>query len=282
MAMAKVSVSFYGVRGSTPCCAPELTRVGGNTSCVVIESENIDPIILDMGTGLRYYGRSVDAHLPFRANILVSHLHWDHVQGLPFFCRIHQPDSDVSIYGPPDGDRSLADAFDGLMKPPYFPIQVRDLTGAIRFCDVETARFSLGEATVTARPVPHLGATNGYRIEVGGYTIAYVSDHQQPDDPRQVDERVLELCDGADLVIHDAQFTEGQFARKSNWGHCTANYATEVVRQAGADVLVMFHHDPENDDVRMAEIEADTRSVGLRRGLTEVMAAVEGETIKLG
>lgn len=280
--MAKVNISFYGVRGSTPCCAPELMRFGGNTSCVVVESDGVDPIILDMGTGLRYFGRSIDSEIGFRANILLSHLHWDHVQGLPFFCPVHRPDTALTIYGPPEVDRSLASCFDHLMKPPYFPITTSDLVGDVTFVDLQTERLDLGPAKVTARTVPHLGATNGYRIELGGYTIAYVSDHQQPEDPTKVDERVLELCDGADVVIHDAQFTEAQFAKKSNWGHCTTNYASEVVRQAGADVLVMFHHDPENDDVALAGIESDARAIGLRRGLTDVIAAVEGETIKLG
>lgn len=282
--MSGVRVTFHGVRGSTPCCSTELCRFGGNTSCVVIEADGEMPIILDMGTGLRNYGAGqLGAEDPFVGSILLTHLHWDHVQGLPFFAPIHRPGARLDIYGPSENDLSLADAFDGLMVPPYFPICCGDLIGDVAFHDVSADHFAIGNAKITSRPVPHVGATNGYRIEIGGYSVAYVSDHQQPlDDSTHVDDGVLELCDNADLVIHDAQYTPKQFEQRATWGHCTQDYAIEVARQAGASGLALFHHDPDNTDEILDQLVPDLQRAGDAAGIGGVFAAVEDASIVLG
>jgi phosphoribosyl 1,2-cyclic phosphodiesterase len=279
-----LNVTFYGVRGSTPCCDERSVRYGGNTSCVLLQAPDQDPIILDLGTGLRYLGEAFTrtATAPFKGTALVTHLHWDHVQGLPFFHPLHTPGAHLDIIGT-GGERTLSEAFGEFMKPPYFPIRVGDLTGNVSFREVNDEQFMIGDALVTARSVPHVGATNGYRIESGGARVAYVSDHQQPcHDRRFVDDAVLELCDRADLLIHDAQYTEDEFVDRSHWGHCTIEYAIEVARQANVRALALFHHDPSHHDEFLDGVSADVSRRSAEVGLGTVFTAYEGLRVTLG
>jgi len=276
-------VTFYGVRGSTPCSCDANRRYGGNTACVSIDFPGADPIVLDLGTGLRFWGRSFGPDQPFVGHALVTHLHWDHVQGLPFFAPVLRPGSRLDIYGPPPGECTLEEAFDEFMGPPYFPVRVADLPGDIRFHTVDDEHFAIGDVEVTARSVPHIGPTNGYRLERDGLAIAYISDHQQPlDGSLDVPDAVLELCDHADLVIHDAQYTAAEFETKAHWGHCTVEFAVAVAAQSGARRLALFHHDPEHDDALVDALarRADERARQL--GVAEVLAASEGTTLSLG
>jgi phosphoribosyl 1,2-cyclic phosphodiesterase len=237
------------------------------------------PIVLDMGTGLREYGACWGGG-SIEASILVTHLHWDHVQGLPFFGPVHHPNSQVQIFGPPHEDQDLLTSFKGLMQPPYFPIGCEHLPEGITFTTAWEERVAIGDAKVTTRSVPHTGETNGYRVEIDGFVIAYASDHQEPiGRPNHVDDGVLELCDGADLVIHDAQFTHEELAARPDWGHCTPKYALEVAVQAGAKKLCMFHHDPWHDDDMLDELLAECTEEARDRGIDGVVAAAEGMTI---
>lgn len=277
-----LTVTFWGVRGSTPCPCDANRRYGGNTACVAIETADLDPIVLDLGTGLRFWGETLRHDGTFRGSAFVTHLHWDHVQGLPFFAPINVAGAELDVYAPPQEGVSVADAFGEFMRPPYFPVRADDLFGEIRFHDVANRRVDLGRATVMARDVPHVGATNGYRVEVDGLTVAYVSDHQQPvDDPHRIASSVLELCDGADLVIHDAQFTPADFEKKSTWGHCTVEYAVRVAAEAGARRLALFHHDPTRCDTAIDDLAAQARELGAHLGLEEVLAAAEGTNLVL-
>ena len=281
---ASLDVTFYGVRGSTPCSCESNQRYGGNTSCVVVDLPDSDPIIFDLGTGLRYYGQQLaDSRRPFHGTALVSHLHWDHVQGLPFFAPINQVGARLEVYGPPEDGCSLEAAFDQFMAPPFFPIGFRDLAGDIIFHDVNEASFAVGAAMVTALPVPHIGATNGYRLEVasasaptGSLSVVYISDHQQPrNDGQSVDPAVLALAAGADLLIHDAQFTPEEFADRTHWGHCTVDYALEVAHQAGVKELVLFHHDPAHDDEKIDAMLIDAQKKAESLNIEKVSAAWE-------
>lgn len=272
---AGVSVSFFGVRGSTPCSCPEMSRVGGNTSCVVIQREGEPPIICDIGTGLRFYGLSLDAEL-FDGAILVSHLHWDHVQGLPFFPQMLRPGSTATVYGPPEADQSFGDAFSGIVRPPYFPVTLDTFGGDVNFVDFDDEAVTIGSATVTARPVPHAGRTNGYRIEWDDFAIAYIPDHQEPIDGTSVAESVIDLARDVDLLIHDAQFTPELLEARIDWGHCTTRYACHVAEQAGAKRIALFHHDPLHDDDMVDALEAEAIGWGLD---LEVFAAHERTTL---
>jgi phosphoribosyl 1,2-cyclic phosphodiesterase len=277
-----LTVTFWGVRGSTPCPEEGKRRFGGNTSCVALESPGSDPIVLDLGTGLRAYGETQPSDGSFRGHALVTHLHFDHVQGLPFFACADRPGARFDLYAPvqPDGP-ALRDVFTDFIRPPYFPVCCTELRGDYRFHGVADTDLVVGDAKVTVRTVPHVGDTNGYRIELGGASVAYVSDHQQPiDADGDVPAGVLELADGVDLLIHDAQYTSAEFAEKSHWGHCTVEYAVEVARRAGARRLALFHHDPGHDDDAVDAVVADARAAAAGSGI-EVLAAAEGLTVVL-
>jgi phosphoribosyl 1,2-cyclic phosphodiesterase len=240
----------------------------------------MDPILLDMGTGLRFYGESVEPTGAFHGLALVSHLHWDHVQGLPFFVPINRVGSSLVVCGHHD-EGSLQGAFDDFMRPPYFPVTARDLNGDIEFKDFADGEMTWGRARILARDVPHTGATNGYRIELDGVSIAYVSDHQEPVGSRHIAPSVLELCEGADLVIHDAQYEPHEFHQKADWGHCTVEYAVRVAAEAGARRLALFHHDPGHDDAAIDRMLVDARRHAEGTSLQEVIAASEGLTVSL-
>jgi phosphoribosyl 1,2-cyclic phosphodiesterase len=279
-----LNATFYGVRGSTPCPCDENRRYGGNTSCVALEAPGHDPVVLDLGTGLRQWGQTLPRDGSFRGTALVTHLHWDHVQGLPFFAPILAPGARLDVYGPAQEEGgSLDSAFRGFVCPPYFPVTIEQLYGQITFHDVADGDVAVGDAKVRVRSVPHIGPTNGYRVELGGVSVAYLSDHQMPHDGGHVvGDDVLELCDGADLVIHDAQFTRPEFDQKYYWGHCTVEYAVFVAQEAGAKRLALFHHDPAHGDKEMDAILAQAQEAARRTGIDEVLAAYEGLTVSLG
>ncbi|MFM7225810.1 MAG: MBL fold metallo-hydrolase [Actinomycetota bacterium] len=242
---ASVRVVLNGVRGSTPCAGAEYLRFGGSSSCVAIESDGAPPIILDLGTGLRRYSSRWEAPgaEPFRGHVLLTHLHWDHVQGLPFFTPLHQAGARVEIHGPAQETGRLGDVFGRMMGSPFFPIGPSDLAADVCFSEVADDDFAIGPAKVRSRWVRHTDPTLGFRVEVAGRVVVYLPDHGQAcgdhgDD--HVPDAVLELCDGADVLIHDAQHTTEEFGPKRHWGHCTVDYALHVGREAGARHVVLF------------------------------------------
>ncbi|MCU1453312.1 MAG: fold metallo-hydrolase [Acidimicrobiales bacterium] len=276
-----MNVTFWGVRGSTPCPCEENLRYGGNTACVSIDAPGLDPIVLDLGTGLRFWGQQLPTDGSFHGLALVTHLHWDHVQGLPFFSPINAPGASLDVHAPRQRGQSVADMFDDFMRPPYFPVRATDLFGDIRFHDSSDTELTWGRARVLVRDVPHVGETNGYRIELDGLVIAYISDHQQPVGSDGIADSVIELCRDADLLIHDAQYDPDEFAVKSNWGHCTVDYAVQVAAAAGVRRLALFHHDPSHADHDVDRLLAGARQTSVRVGGPEVIAAAEGTTIAL-
>jgi len=276
-----VEITFYGVRGSTPCAGESTSRYGGNTASVVLRSDDADPILLDLGTGLRYFGADQGAGTQLHAHALVTHLHWDHVQGLPFCQPLLIPGSTLSVYGPEHDGVGFGAAFDDLMRPPFFPVTRQDLPGEISFFTLAEGVHEIAGAKVTALEVPHTDTTFGYRVERDGFSIAYVSDHQQPIDGVSVEPSVLELCRGVDVLIHDAQFTPEEFACKSTWGHCTVDYAVRVAATAEVGQLVLFHHDPSHDDEMLDQLLVGARETGRTLGVDSIVSAFEGLSITL-
>jgi phosphoribosyl 1,2-cyclic phosphodiesterase len=278
-----MSVTFHGVRGSTPCHGDTCARYGGNTSCVSVDVPGAPPILLDLGTGLRYFGLGRPTDEPFVGACLLTHLHWDHIQGLPFFTPLLRPGARLDVYAPAQDDgRSVREVMDASINPPLFPIGLAALPGSIEFHDVEDSTFDIGSVRVTARRIPHVGPTNGYRLEWNGHSVAYLSDHQQPSDGSfAASHGALELCRDVDVLIHDAQYTADEFAAKSTWGHCMVDYAVWLAGHSGAKRLVLFHHDPSRDDEQIDELAAAAAVCGEAKGL-DVVAAREGATIVIG
>jgi phosphoribosyl 1,2-cyclic phosphodiesterase len=276
-------LTFHGVRGSTPCNGESIKRYGGNTSCTSLEAPDHDPVLLDLGTGLRYFGLGRPNGVAFRGSCLLSHLHWDHIQGLPFFTPLMRPGSVLDVYAPPqEGDATVTSVMEDTIRPPLFPIGLTDLPGEIRFHEVGDSDFDIGAMRVMARAIPHVGITNGYRINYGRRSISYLSDHQQPSDGTfAVTDAALALCEGTDLLIHDAQYTPSEFAQKRDWGHCMIEYAVWLASEAGARTLVLFHHDPAHDDDLLDVLVAAAATCGRRRGV-EVLGAREGLQLTVG
>jgi phosphoribosyl 1,2-cyclic phosphodiesterase len=270
-----VEVAFYGVRGSCPCPSDGHRRYGGNTACVTLTEAGQPPIVFDLGTGLRPFGETQPLDGTFRGTALLTHIHWDHVQGLPFFPPADRVGATFDVFGPQQDQGTLASVMDDFMRPPYFPVTCAELRGDIVFHDVLKDDLIIGAAEVKVRPVPHCGPTVGYRVRWAGATVTYISDHQAPPGLDSVADSVLELADGVDLLIHDAQYTPSEFAEKSHWGHCTVGYAVKVAREAGVKRLVLFHHDPSHGDEMLDDLLAGARAEAGSGGL-EVLAAYEG------
>lgn len=282
-----VQVTFYGVRGSCPCAGDRYRRVGGNTSCALVTIDGDPPLILDLGTGVRALGDAMAPALraegrPLAANALLTHLHFDHILGLPFFSPLHDPGAVLTVYGPRQDGGSLEETLPAAVQPPFFPVQMADFRGEVRFVDTGEEDLAIGVAKIRARSVPHPGNTLGFRVEADGRALAYLPDHQAPLDRRTVTEGVRDLCEGADLVIHDAQYTDEEFADKPEWGHSTVAYAVRVAAEAGAKRLLLFHHDPSRTDREMDRLLSQARRLQDSRRLEDVSVASEGMSIDLG
>ena len=277
-----MQVTFFGVRGSTPCHGEAVSRYGGNTSCVAIHVPGHGPLFLDIGTGARDMG----AHLPhdgtFRGICLLSHLHWDHTQGLPFFTPLHCVGAALEVYAPAQDDgRPVTEVINEVIRPPLFPVAVDQLPGSVTFHDTGDSEFDLGDIHVTARMIPHAGPTLGFRLEWEGHTVAYLSDVQQPAEGMEVDDATHTLADGVDLLIHDSQFTADEFALKSTWGHCTMNYALVVAEQCRVKRVALTHHDPSRTDRALDSMRTLVAASALNGGFDAFIAA-EGMQVTVG
>jgi phosphoribosyl 1,2-cyclic phosphodiesterase len=275
-------ITFHGVRGSTPCHHDDVARYGGNTSCVSVDVPDHQPIMFDLGTGARYFGVALPTDEPFDGICLLSHLHWDHIQGLPFFTPVLRAGSRLDLHSPAQEDGTpVTDVISRMLCPPLFPISVDDLPGDVLFHEHGDEDFQIGEIDVMARLIPHLGNTLGYRLSWGGGSVAYLSDHQQPGiDVYEATDNARQLCQGVDLLIHDAQFTRPEFEQKSYWGHCTVEYAVWLALECDVKTLALYHHDPMHDDDQIDRIVAELNErVGSRLA---VIGASEGLSLRLG
>jgi ribonuclease BN (tRNA processing enzyme) len=275
-------VDLCGVRGSMPAAGAAFARVGGNTSCVALtrDGEHRPRLLLDAGTGLRNVGRLL-GEAPFRGSLVLTHLHWDHTQGLPFFTAGDRDDARVEVRLPASGDP--AHTLDPLLSPPFFPITAGGLRGDWQFSRLSARRFEVAGFEVEARCLPHPGgATFGLRVTDGRSSMAYVPDHGPlaigtgPDGWGPYHDDVLALVDGVDLLLHDAQLVPAELPAKAHFGHSTAGYAAELARRAGVGRLLLFHHDPWRTDDEIDAIVGAVTGTGL-----DVTAAIEGDTIRI-
>jgi len=213
-------------RGSCPCSGAGYRKYGGNTPCVALEADATPLLIMDLGTGLRALGEVLDRQLhrqgkPLEATALLTHLHFDHIMGLPFFRPLQDPGAIIDVYGPSQENMTLQEVMKSVVQPPFFPIEMSEFRGELRFLDTADDDLVVGNAKIRSRTVPHRGHTLGFRIEADSKTVVYLPDHQAPLDRQEVSDAVLELCEGADVLIHDAQYTDEEFTEKHDWGHST-------------------------------------------------------------
>lgn len=250
-----LTVRFWGVRGSIPTPEPGHLGVGGNTACVEVRGADGTALVLDAGTGARGLGFALAAEAaggPGEIHLALSHFHWDHLQGLPFFAPLYAPEQTVRFYAATNDDRLLA-LLRGQMQTPYFPVPFADLaadTETIRVFDGEP--FRVGPMEVRPFPLNHPQGAHGFRIEAGGVAIVYATDYEHGSPAH--DAGLREVCRGADLLISDAQYTPDEYALRKGWGHTTWEHAATLASEAGVGRLLLFHHDPSHDDEALARI----------------------------
>lgn len=287
-------VRFWGTRGSIATPGPATNHFGGNTSCVELTTENGELLIFDCGTGAHPLAAKLMAQdkKPINANILLGHTHWDHIQGFPFFSPAFVKANSAAIYGPEGSRGSLHDMLSGQMEYSYFPIALDQLPAAITYHDLTEGIYAVGGARVATQFLNHPAMTLGYRVEVDGAAMVYLVDHEPFSDelwragaePGRIDSilhegdrRHAKFMAGADLVIHDAQYTPEEYPSKKTWGHSAYDYVVQIAAASGVRRLALTHHDPSHNDDFVAEIERKARALAWELGTgLDVFCAYEG------
>lgn len=258
-----VTVTFWGTRGSIARPGPQTLKYGGNTSCVEVTLGKGTKVVIDCGSGAYDLGRSLLAgkEAPTRGSLLISHTHWDHIQGFPFFAPLFVPGGQWDIYGPTGLGRSLRDGLAGQMEHTYFPVTLDEMGASIRFHDLVEGCFDIDDIHITAGYLNHTALTLGYRLEMGGVIVVYACDHEpyartpgEGGPLHELDRRHGEFLAGADLVIHDAQFTDAEYAQRIGWGHSPAEYVCELGRLGGVKQVALSHHEPARTDEQLDQI----------------------------
>lgn len=271
-------ITFWGVRGSIAAPGPETAGVGGNTSCVEVVCGDTR-LILDAGTGIRQLGNALLGEGPLDATLLLSHLHWDHIQGLPFFVPAYLPSTKLQIVGSGGGAAALREVLSTQMTAPVFPVRLDELGAELRLREVRSGEsFQVGEARVRVAKLNHPGGVLAYRIEHDGRSVVYATDTEHY---ACVDPTLRALAEGADVLIYDSQYTPEEYRgdagrSKVGWGHSTYAAGAELARSAGVGRYVLFHHDPQRSDAGVAEVERRAREL-----FAGSMAAREGAILSL-
>jgi phosphoribosyl 1,2-cyclic phosphodiesterase len=272
-----MNIHFWGVRGSIASPGPETAGVGGNTSCVEVLCGQTR-IVLDAGTGLRGLGQRLLAERESLAlTLLLSHYHWDHIQGLPFFAPVYLRETELTIVGGPNGVISVREALERQMSAPVFPVRLDEVGARIATRQVGVADvFDVGEAKISVARGNHPGGVVAYRIEHQGRSVVYATDTEHY---ACVDPALRKLCEGADVLVYDAQYTPEEYASKLGWGHSTYAAGAELARASGVGQYVLFHHDPSRTDAEVDRVEARARalfpsSVAAREGMTLDLAGL--------
>jgi phosphoribosyl 1,2-cyclic phosphodiesterase len=284
------TVTFWGTRGSIPTPGPATSRYGGNTPCVAVEGAGGQLVVLDAGTGIRALGLDLveKQNGAVKVEILLSHAHWDHIQGLPHFKPFFAPGNTVRIWGTRQGTASLEAILRQQMDPAVFPVPLDALSATLTVQQVDTEEFSIGEFRVRTTKLRHPGTTLGFRLTPakGGPSLAYVTDNElgsggNYEVSKNWRHDFVAFLKGVDLLIHDAMYTPKELEQHHGWGHSTYEEAVTLAHDAGAKKLVLFHHEPEHDDKEMDDFLAAARKFAKSRGSLEVVAAQEGLKVTL-
>ncbi|MEO5336923.1 MAG: MBL fold metallo-hydrolase [Magnetospirillum sp. WYHS-4] len=252
-------IRFWGVRGSIACPSAQHIRYGGNTSCLEVQVDD-ECIIMDAGTGIRTLGAQILKRGCTEAQLLLTHTHWDHINGFPFFAPAYMPSFTLHIRAGHLKGQGIRDVLSAQMDNPMFPVPLEAMRCQLSLEDfVAGDSFRLGKSlNVRTAPLRHPNGATGYRLEYKGKSACYVTDTEHV--PGQIDENILGLIEGADVVIYDSTYTEAEFPSKIGWGHSTWNEGLRLCRAAGAKSLAIFHHDPDHDDAFMDGIAAEAKA----------------------
>lgn len=289
-------LKFWGVRGSTPAPGPNTVEYGGNTSCVEIRAKG-ELIILDAGTGLRLLGRELAEEFkdqPLNLTLLLTHTHWDHIQGLPFFQPAYEPQNRLRILGYEGARHGLSNVLSNQMENPFFPITLQDLPANLQIEELHEMKFSIGRVRVEACFANHPGICVGYRLFTGESSIAYFPDNEphyiaNGIDPKAAAEylqsqerRIVSFLRGVDFLIMDAQYDQAEYQQHRGWGHACMDDVVALALKAEVKKLFLFHHDPDHDDAKIAEMTEHARKlVKAQNGKMQIEAAREGLVVEL-
>jgi len=293
---------FWGVRGSVPVPGPSTVRHGGNTSCVELRSGG-EILILDSGTGIRALGDDLIREFqgqPLSLSLLITHSHWDHVQGFPFFQPAYEARNQIRVFGFEGAREGLAGIFSGQMESPYFPIGLGQLPSHVVFEEMKRMEFTVGHMPVRATFVNHPGICVGYRVQAGECSVVYAPDHEPflrkinstrrlgqvtgdaTDFAQREDDRFVEFIRGADVLILDAQYDGEEYGTHVGWGHCCVDDAVELAIRGGVRRLFLFHHDPSHDDEKLDAMLSHARAVASAAGSAlQIDLASEGLKVDL-
>jgi phosphoribosyl 1,2-cyclic phosphodiesterase len=280
-----VIIRVWGARGSLSAPGPETVGYGGNTSCVEVELANGTTIILDAGTGIRELGQRLVERDPDVLHVCLTHLHLDHVEGLGFFAPLWTPGWKLRFWGPPSATTALRDRVARYLSPPLFPMGLAEAPAESVFEDVPREPWRVGPAIIEAETVEHRGPTVGFRIEEEGRVFVYLPDHEPyltaalDDEPEWISGWAL--AEGADLLLHDSQYTEEEYAQRIGWGHSSVDQAAAFARAAGVRQLGMFHHDPMRSDRELEELYDRVAEI-VQEDQEPPIIAREGMEIMLG
>ena len=284
-----MQITFWGTRGSIPAPGPDTTRYGGNTSCVEVRLDNGTLIVFDAGTGIRALGNALMAQSqPVKMYLFLSHMHWDHIMGLPFFSPAYTPGTEICILGPHGGLSSLEQSICDQMKTPFYPVPMHIMAANLRFMELtDGSVVDLPGAKVEVSVLNHPGRTLGYRLIADDSVLVYATDNEPfgklPASQHLVcPSRILSLAHHADLLIQDAQYTPDEYSRYVGWGHSTYLDALHIAHDAAVERVVLFHHDPSRSDADIDQIVTRCHTWIKRRGLAlTCLSAAEGMQVTL-
>lgn len=287
-----MQVRFWGTRGSIATPGAATVRYGGNTSCVEVRSDSGKLILIDCGTGAHALGQALQAQAKrCSGHLLISHTHWDHIQGLPFFAPLFEAENEWHVYGPRGLNQSLRDILAGQMEYAYFPVALNAFEANVHYHEVVEGGFSIDDVRIETQYLNHPALTVGYRIEADGATLVYASDHEphnaeaghgHADEVEGADETHLDFIREADLLIHDAQYTAAEYPTKIGWGHSTIEYVVDMAVAAHVKEVALYHHDPARTDEALDTLVAQARKRAADAGSNlKVIGAAEGNTIEL-
>jgi phosphoribosyl 1,2-cyclic phosphodiesterase len=275
-----VRLKFWGARGSIPTPGHDTVKFGGNTTCAELRADG-QHIILDAGSGLRELGMSLEQEFgdnPLDLTILLTHTHWDHIQGFPFFSPAYKAKNKIRIIGHEGARQNLQRTLEVQMESPYFPVSFKDMPGSIIIEEMKEPTLQLGSVTVRSARTKHPGITVGYRLETSAGSVCFVPDHEAS--PGETFASVSELINGAELLLLDSQYTAEEYPAHAGWGHGCLDDVVRIAGDAGAKRLYLFHHDPSHSDEFIEGMVARARELASGYDM-DVDAAREGEQVVL-
>lgn len=299
-----VRLKFWGVRGSIPVPGPSTLRYGGNTTCAELRADG-EVIVLDAGSGIRELGCALEKEFgsdPIKLHLLLTHLHWDHIQGFPFFLPAYNDKNEIQILGYDSANVGLHEILKGQMAAPFFPVALYDLPGKIDITKLEKMDFNIGNVRVRSRFMNHPGVCVGYRFDTSAGSMAFLPDSEPYDafklhssrsdllSPEQIQKRahseraaLVEFLTGCDILVLDAQYTDDEYHSHIGWGHGSLSGCIALAVDAQVKKLVLFHHDPNHDDAMLDQMLKQAQALAAKTGKPlEVVSAREGEEFVLG